>query len=95
MNLDNIEVANNEAAHNFEMIVNGQRSFIDYKQKDNKMYLIHTEVPAELQGQGVAEAMVTKTFEYMEQHKLILVPLCTYIQAFLRRHPEWDRLLAA
>jgi predicted GNAT family acetyltransferase len=95
MNLDNIEVVNNEAAHNFEMIVNGQRSFIDYKQKGNKMYLIHTEVPAELQGQGVAEAMVIKTFEYMEQHKLILVPLCTYIQAFLRRHPEWDRLLAA
>jgi predicted GNAT family acetyltransferase len=95
MNYDDIELINNEAIHNFELFVDGQRAFIDYKTKDDKIYLIHTEVPKELQGQGVAEALVEKAFEYIEKHKLTLVPLCSYVQVFLRKHPEWDRLLAA
>ena len=94
MNYQDIGLTNNEAIHNFELIVEGQRSFIDYKTRDNKIYLVHTEVPHELQGKGVAEALVEKTFNYIEEHHLRLVPLCTYIQAFLKRHPEWNRLLA-
>ncbi|MBD1362301.1 N-acetyltransferase [Mucilaginibacter sp. ZT4R22] len=95
MNYDDIELINNEAIHNFELFVDGQRAFIDYKTKDNKIYLIHTEVPKELQGRGVAEAIVEKAFHYIEAHKLVLIPLCSYVQVFLRKHPEWDRLLAA
>jgi predicted GNAT family acetyltransferase len=94
MNLADIELINNEAVHNFELFVNGHRAFIDYKTKDNKIYLIHTEVPAELKGMGVAEALVEKTFNYIEQHQLKMVPLCSYIQIFLKRHPEWNRLVA-
>jgi predicted GNAT family acetyltransferase len=94
MNFADIELINNEAIHNFELFVNGHRAFIDYKTKDNKIYLIHTEVPAELKGMGVAEALVEKTFNYIEQHQLKMVPLCNYIQIFLKRHPEWNRLVA-
>jgi predicted GNAT family acetyltransferase len=94
MNFADIELINNEAIHNFELFVNGHRAFIDYKTKDNKIYLIHTEVPAELKGMGVAEALVKKTFNYIEQHQLKMVPLCSYIQIFLKRHPEWNRLVA-
>lgn len=95
MNYDDIKLINNTALHNFELFVDEHRSFIDYKQKGDKMYLVHTEVPKELQGQGVAEALVAKAFEYVEQHHLTLVPLCSYVQAFLQKHPEWDRILAA
>jgi predicted GNAT family acetyltransferase len=94
MKFADIELKNNEAIHNFELFVNGHRAFIDYKTKDNKIYLIHTEVPAELKGMGVAEALVEKTFNYIEQHQLKMVPLCSYIQFFLKRHPQWNRLVA-
>jgi uncharacterized protein len=93
MNFEDIPLVNNEAIHNFELVVNGYRAFIDYALKGNKMYLIHTEVPIELKGMGVAEAIVTKTLHYIEDHKMVLVPLCVYVQAFLKRHPEWNRLL--
>jgi predicted GNAT family acetyltransferase len=94
MNYDDIELVNNEAIHNFELTVDGHRSFIDYKIKDNKIYLIHTEVPAELEGRGVAAAIVEKALTYIEQKGLKLVPLCAYVQFFLKRHPDWNRLLA-
>jgi predicted GNAT family acetyltransferase len=94
MKYPDTELIDNKAIHNFELFINGHRSFIDYKTKDNKIYLIHTEVPAELQNMGIAEALVEKTFNYIEEHRLKLVPLCTYVQLFLKRHPEWNRLLA-
>jgi uncharacterized protein len=94
MNYDKLDIVNNEAIHNFEMMIDGYRAFIDYKAKGNKVYLIHTEVPAELKGQGAAEALVEKTMRYLEAHQLKMVPLCSYIQVYLKRHPEWERLLA-
>lgn len=94
MKYEEIPLVNNEAIHNFELHVEGHRAFIDYKQKDDKIYLIHTEVPVELEGKGVASAIVEKTFNYIEENNLKLVPLCVYVASYLKRHPEWARILA-
>jgi predicted GNAT family acetyltransferase len=90
---EDIQLLNNVDIHNFELIIDGHRAFIDYKLKGDKMYLIHTEVPEALANKGVAAAIVEKTFKYIEEHHLKLVPLCVYVQQFLKRHPEWERLL--
>jgi predicted GNAT family acetyltransferase len=94
MNFDTISLVNNEDIHHFELTVDEQKAFIDYKRKDNKIYLIHTEVPETLRGSGAAEAIVNKVFRFIEEHQLKLVPLCSYVQVYLKRHPEWNRLLA-
>jgi predicted GNAT family acetyltransferase len=94
MSYENLPLINNDAIHNFELFVDDERAFIDYRLKNDKMYLVHTEIPTALEGKGVASAIVTKALEYIEQHHLKLVPLCVYVQAYLKRHPEWNRLLA-
>ncbi|MES2275581.1 MAG: GNAT family N-acetyltransferase [Bacteroidota bacterium] len=94
MDYSNINLINNIPIHNFELFVDGERAFIDYKQKGDKVYLIHTEVPATLKGRGVAEAIVDKTMHYLEEHHLTMVPLCVYVKHFLTVHPEWNRLVA-
>ncbi|MFC0518141.1 GNAT family N-acetyltransferase [Mucilaginibacter angelicae] len=94
MKYEEIPLVNNEAIHNFELTVEGHRAFIDYKKKDDKIYLIHTEVPVELEGKGVASAIVEKAFDYIEQNNLKLIPLCVYVASYLKRHPEWNRILA-
>jgi predicted GNAT family acetyltransferase len=94
MKYDNIPVTDNKAIHKYEMIVEGHRAFIDYKINGNKIYLLHTEVDPELEGRGVARALVEKTLRDIEARGMKLVPLCTYVQHFLTRHPEWNRLLA-
>ncbi|PAW94615.1 GNAT family N-acetyltransferase [Mucilaginibacter sp. MD40] len=94
MKFEDIELVNNEAIHNFELMVDGHRSFIDYQVRGEKIYLIHTEVPEALQGRGVAEALVDKAFTYIESKGLKVVPLCAYVQIFLKKHPEWNRVVA-
>jgi predicted GNAT family acetyltransferase len=90
---EDIQLIDNTAIHNFEMFVDGHRAFIDYKARDGVYYLIHTEVPIELEGHGIATALVDKVFHYLEGHNFKLVPYCAYIKAYLKRHPEWERLL--
>ncbi|MBL7804109.1 MAG: N-acetyltransferase, partial [Saprospiraceae bacterium] len=51
-------------------------------------------VPATLGGRGVGEAIVEKTLHYLEQNKMKLVPWCPYVKAYLKKHPEWKRILA-
>jgi len=94
MKYEDIPLNNNEARHNFEMVVEGERAFIDYQLRGDKIYLIHTEVPQALEGKGIASAMVQKAMHYMEDHHLKIVPLCTYVQHFLKRYPEWNKLVA-
>src|SRR5476649_2651410 len=71
-----LELINNQPIHNFEMFVEGHRAFIDYQQKGDKFFLIHTEVPIDLEGKGVAPALVEKTFKYLEENNFKIVPYC-------------------
>ena len=88
-----LPLINNETDHRFEMIVEGQRAFIDYRHAGNDYLLIHTEVPEALRNKGIAAALVEKTFQYLEENHLKMRPFCAYIQAYLKSHPEWKRLI--
>jgi predicted GNAT family acetyltransferase len=84
---------NNETDHRFEMIVEGQRAFIDYRHTGNDYLLIHTEVPESLRNKGIAAVLVEKTFNYLEENHFKMRPFCAYIQAYLKNHPDWERLI--
>lgn len=66
---------------------------IEYQRKGNKIYLIHTEVPTELEGQGIGAQLVKKALADIEEQQLTLVPLCPFVASYLKRHPEWNRLV--
>ena len=91
---NDIPLVNNEAKHNFEIVVEGHRAFIDYQKRGEVFLLVHTEVPQEIEGKGVAGALVEKTFKYLEENHFKMMPFCAYIQSYLKRYPDWDRLIA-
>lgn len=88
-----LELIKNETDARFEMIVEKQVAFIDYKEHNQKIFLVHTEVPSTLEGRGVAAALIEKTLQYIEKKGNKLVALCPAVVAFIRRHPEWKRIL--
>ena len=93
-NYNDLELVNNTADNRFEMKVGEHTAFIEYKETPTNIALIHTEVPVELEGKGVGKAIVEKTLNYIEQHNHKLIPLCPFVLAYLRRHPEWKRILS-
>ncbi len=89
----NMPLVDNVKGSRFEMLVEGHTAFIDYSQKGDVIFLIHTEVPDELGGKGVGGALVEKTLQYIEDNNYKLVPYCQFVRAFIQKHPEWKRIL--
>ena len=88
-----LEVKDNPASHRFEAVVEGKTAFIDYKLKDDEMKVLHTEVPKELEGRGIAGTMTRQVLEYIDTHHLQLIPLCPYMKSYLKKHPEYEHLV--
>lgn len=84
---------NNSAEGRFEMEVEGATAFIKYKLMSDAVALLHTEVPSVLEGRGVASALVEKTLMYLEERNQKIAPFCPYVVAFLKRHPDWQRIV--
>lgn len=74
--------------HQFTLDWHGHIAWVDYEIRGNTWYLLHAEVPAALRGQGVGQALVEKTYAYLREHHIQSVPVCSYIQALVKRHPD-------
>lgn len=85
---------NNEEANQYEFHVEEYTPKIEYQLRGRKMYLLHTEVPSELEGRGIGAQLVKKALEDISERELTLVPLCPFVASYLKRHPEWQRLVA-
>jgi len=91
--LQPLVITDHKDMRRFELNVNGHIAFTEYEQNGKRIFLTHTEVPKELEGQGVGAALVEKELHYIEEHGWKLIPYCPYVQAYLKRHPEWNRIL--
>ncbi len=89
-----MELTDNKEKKQFEMITGGYTSRIEYMIMGNKIFLTHTEVPAELEGKGIGSKIIQLALEEIEKRNLKLIPLCPFAAKYLSKHPEWNRLLA-
>lgn len=88
------KLINNENAKQYELEAEGLKARIEYIiAKDNVIYLTHTEVPKPLEGKGVGSSIVKLTLEDIKSNGLQLMPLCPFVAAYIKRHPEWNEIL--
>lgn len=78
----------------FEATVEGQACVCDYRLADGVMQLVHTGVPRALEGRGIAARLVAAALAHARASGLKVLPVCSYVQAYMRRHPETLELLA-
>jgi predicted GNAT family acetyltransferase len=80
--------------HRFEVVVDGHASFTTYSIAAGVLTIIHTEVPPELGGRGIAGALVQAALDHARDTGLKVRPACSYSRAYMERHPETLPLLA-
>lgn len=88
-----MEVVHNKENKEFTMDVNGETAKVDYELKDGKMYLVYSEVPAKLRGQGVGKQLVEKTFEKLTEEGHEAVAVCGYVKAIASRSDKWSKII--
>ena len=89
-----IDVSHNLDAHRFETTVDGAHGEAAYQRIGNTLHLVHTEVAPQLEGRGIAGALVEAMLDYAAANGLKVVPQCSYVRAWMRQHPETQELLA-
>src|SRR5687768_16169396 len=93
MKYENLNLSINNSLNQFELDIEDSIAFVEYKLANTILFLIHTEVPPALEGKGVGSAIVLKTLEYALENRYTVVPLCSFVQTYLKRHPEWNHLV--
>ena len=89
------DIRNNEEESQFETTVDGHTALAAYDLEDpNRIVFTHTEVPEALSGRGLAGAIVKYGLDYAREKNLTVVPQCSYVAAFVKRHSEYADLLA-
>ena len=83
-----VVVNDNREAHRFEIVVDGQSAFLNYRRTPDELILVHTEVPPPLRGQHLAEALVKAALAAARTEGLRIVAVCPFVKAYLRKHPD-------
>ena len=86
--------ADNPEASRYEMPVEGGLAFVAYRLKDGVLTLDHAEVPSAVEGQGIGSRLVKATLDDVRKRGLKVIAHCGFVRAYMRRHPEYDDLVA-
>jgi predicted GNAT family acetyltransferase len=89
-----MSIVDNTARSRFEYGVEGRTAFINYRRAGNVLSLTHAEVPTELEGRGVGSFMVRGTLDLIRSRGEKMIPACSFVEAFVQRHPDYRDLLA-
>ncbi|MEJ2634581.1 MAG: GNAT family N-acetyltransferase [Calditrichia bacterium] len=52
-----------------------------------------TFVPEELRGEGIAAQLAESALNYARKHHYKIIPTCSYISLYIKRHEEYQDLV--
>lgn len=89
-----VTVTDNTDLGRFEAEVDGATAFLEYRRQSGDLVLVHTEVPATLAGKGVGSVLAGGALDEARRRGLKVVAECEFVAAFVKRHPEYQDLVA-
>ena len=90
--MENLKVIDNKEKERFEIDLDGKTALIDYSEQNGVVAMTHTEVPPEFEGKGVGSQLVKGALEIVKNENKRVRPLCTFVAAYIKRHPEYESL---
>ncbi|NWG06553.1 MAG: N-acetyltransferase [Chloroflexi bacterium] len=93
LDLAALEIIHNEAENRFEVWIDGYLSKLDYIRDGRNFVITHVGVYPKLRGQGLAGRITQAGLEYAKANKLRVIPMCSYVAAYIRRNPQYVDLM--
>jgi predicted GNAT family acetyltransferase len=85
-----LAVSNNTEQKQFEVRENGETAVLQYRFHEGTIWLMHTEVPKDLEGKGIASALAHYGLEWAKDNNMKAKVLCPFVAIYLKRHPEYN-----
>jgi uncharacterized protein len=90
-----VTVHDNPDELRYELEEDGEvRGYIQYRRHgDGVITLVHTDVDPKWEGHGVGSALAQGALDDLRARGLKVRPLCPFVAAYIRRHPEYEEIV--
>lgn len=85
---ENNDIRDVTAEHRFLYVENGTEAQLVYRVNGDRLILVHTEVPEQLGGRGIAGRLVRAAVDRAASSGETVLPLCPYAQKWLQDHSD-------
>ncbi|HXU24797.1 MAG TPA: GNAT family N-acetyltransferase [Tepidiformaceae bacterium] len=89
----NLVVHQNEQKSRFEIDAGGKVAELVYRLEPGVIDFLHTGVPKELEGRGIAGRLAAAGLDYAREHGLRVIATCPYVKSYIERHAEYQDLV--
>jgi uncharacterized protein len=90
------ELIDNVGARRFELHVDGELAgIVTYQTGPGRIVFVHTEVMPAFEGHGVGGRLAKAVLDVARERGLRVVARCPFIAEYIRRHPDYEDLLAS
>jgi predicted GNAT family acetyltransferase len=87
-------ITDNPEGRRYEARLDGQLAgWVDYGRVRTRLVALHTEVPPEFGGRGIATALIRRVLDDARAAGQTVTPRCPLFATHFRRHPEDADLL--
>lgn len=90
---DNIVVVNNKELMRFEVNLNGEFAFIEYKWYKGDIAFMHSVVPESFAGKGIGTKLARAGIEYANAENVKIMLYCPFVSKFVKEHEEYHHLV--
>lgn len=87
-------VTDNKAQSRFELEMDGQTVFANYRIDGQTVFINYVEAPIALRGSGAAGKLMEGITAIARKNDQKLHPICSYAAMWLQRHKEYADLVA-
>ena len=84
-----MDVKHNPAESRYELQTGHGLAVAIYRQQGGALVFVHTKVPKADEGQGIGTQLVKAALDDARQRGLRIVPACSFVVDFVRRHPQY------
>lgn len=88
------EVVERPETGRFELDFPGGRAFAVYRSDGDRILVTHTEVPPAFNGRGIGSQLAEGIFRIARASGRRVVPRCSFVADWARRHPDYSDVLA-
>lgn len=82
-----------EKDQRFEVTLDDEVAYIDYRWYDGRLMLLYVYVPVPYRGKGISNVLIRHALEYARSKGVKINIYCPYIAKYVRTHPEYHDLL--
>jgi predicted GNAT family acetyltransferase len=88
-------VVHNSGAGRYEINLGDTRAgYASYRRERGRIVFTHTVVDPAYEGRGFGGRLVAFALDDVRRQGLFIVPLCPFVAAYVKRHPEYADLAA-